>query len=161
MSRCCTCTAVIGLTYRIGRHVPGVAEMVMDVLSAIACELREGQTKRRRPKSGNQEEEQEIEGVRGLLLLGSPGKGKTTLLRDVARRLADPRDRGGLGLRVIVVGGVARGAGVRWFMVDSWKQPPAVAWALAHAACHVVCWGLQFKFMYTLINGPIARAFMI
>jgi hypothetical protein len=85
-------TAVLGLTYRIGRHMPGVADMVMDVLSTIARQLRgEGS-------------------ARGLLLLGSPGKGKTTLLRDVARRLADPPARGGLGLRVIVVGGVVRGA---------------------------------------------------
>ncbi len=61
---------VIGLTCRVGRAVFGTLEVLRDV----------------------------IEAGRSLLLLGRPGVGKTTLLREAARVLADP-----LGKRVVIV----------------------------------------------------------
>ncbi len=61
---------VIGLTCRVGRAVYGTVEIVRDV----------------------------IESGKSVLLLGRPGVGKTTLLREAARVLADD-----LGRRVIIV----------------------------------------------------------
>jgi stage III sporulation protein SpoIIIAA len=61
---------VIGLTCRVGRAVRGTVAMVRDV-------IEQGQS---------------------LLILGRPGVGKTTLLREAARVLADE-----LGKRVVVV----------------------------------------------------------
>ncbi|HXF04390.1 MAG TPA: R3H domain-containing nucleic acid-binding protein [Blastocatellia bacterium] len=61
---------VVGLTCRVGRAVFGTVEIVKDV----------------------------IESGKSILLLGKPGVGKTTLLREAARVLADE-----LGKRVIVV----------------------------------------------------------
>ena len=61
---------VIGLTCRVGRAVTGTVEIVRDVFA-------EG---------------------RSVLLLGRPGVGKTTLLREAARVLADDLDK-----RVVVV----------------------------------------------------------
>src|ERR1700726_3541818 len=61
---------VIGLTCRIGRAVYGTVDILRDV----------------------------VEAGRSILLLGRPGVGKTTLLREAARVLADD-----LGERVIVV----------------------------------------------------------
>jgi stage III sporulation protein SpoIIIAA len=61
---------VIGLTCRVGRAVYGTVEIVRDV----------------------------IETGQSILLLGKPGVGKTTLLREAARVLADELDK-----RVIVV----------------------------------------------------------
>eukprot|EP00742_Colponemidia_sp_Colp-10_P008672 GILJ01009407.1.p1 GENE.GILJ01009407.1~~GILJ01009407.1.p1 ORF type:complete len:856 (-),score=129.57 GILJ01009407.1:122-2689(-) len=61
--------AVCGLTYRVGRHIGGVSDMIMDMLS---CVVR---------RDGSQS--------KSLLLLGVPGVGKTTLLRDVTKTLAD------------------------------------------------------------------------
>lgn len=61
---------VVGLTCRVGRAVVGTVDIVRDV----------------------------IEGGRSTLLLGRPGVGKTTLLREAARVLADA-----LGRRVVVV----------------------------------------------------------
>ncbi len=61
---------VVGLTCRVGRAVVGTVDIVRDV----------------------------IEGGRSALLLGRPGVGKTTLLREAARVLADA-----LGRRVVVV----------------------------------------------------------
>jgi stage III sporulation protein SpoIIIAA len=62
--------AVVGLTCRVGRAVRGTVALVRDV----------------------------IEEGRSLLILGRPGVGKTTLLREAARVLADE-----LGKRVVVV----------------------------------------------------------
>lgn len=61
---------VVGLTCRVGRAVQGTVEIIRDV----------------------------IESGRSTLLLGRPGVGKTTLLREAARVLADDA-----GKRVIVV----------------------------------------------------------
>ncbi|MCB1055816.1 MAG: single-stranded DNA-binding protein, partial [Acidobacteria bacterium] len=61
---------VVGLTCRVGRAVVGTVDIVRDV----------------------------IESGRSILLLGRPGVGKTTLLREAARVLADE-----LGKRVVVV----------------------------------------------------------
>ncbi len=62
---------VIGLTCRVGRAVFGTVEIVKDKIT---------------------------EDQKSILLLGPPGIGKTTLLREVARVLADER-----GKRVIIV----------------------------------------------------------
>jgi stage III sporulation protein SpoIIIAA len=61
---------VIGLTLRVGRAVFGTIEMLRDL----------------------------VESGRNLLILGRPGVGKTTKLREIARVLADD-----LGKRVVVV----------------------------------------------------------
>ena len=63
--------AIVGLTLRVGRHVPTAADPLQDVVARIC------------PAS--------------LLLLGPPGVGRTTVLREVARRLADA------GRRVVIV----------------------------------------------------------
>ncbi len=62
--------AVVGLTCRVGRAVKGTVALLRDV----------------------------IEDGRSILILGRPGVGKTTLLREAARVLADE-----LGKRVVVV----------------------------------------------------------
>ncbi len=61
---------VVGLTCRIGRAVFGTIDIIRDM----------------------------VEGGQSVLLLGRPGVGKTTMLREVARVLADD-----LGKRVIIV----------------------------------------------------------
>ncbi len=61
---------VVGLTCRIGRAVYGTIDIVRDI----------------------------VEGGQSILILGRPGVGKTTMLREVARVLADE-----FGKRVIVV----------------------------------------------------------
>ena len=62
--------AIVGLTCRVGRALFGTVDIVRDV----------------------------IESGKSLLLLGRPGVGKTTLLREAARVLADE-----LGKRVVIV----------------------------------------------------------
>ena len=64
----------IGLTYRIGRHIAGAADMIADLLARVHLDNR----------------------CKGLLLLGKPGVGKTSLLRDVISQLAGK-------MRVLVV----------------------------------------------------------
>ena len=49
---------IYGLTLRVGRHVAGVSAIFTDILAELASGRR-----------------------RGLLLVGKPGMGKTTLLR--------------------------------------------------------------------------------
>src|SRR5437667_11420582 len=61
---------VVGLTLRVGRAVYGTVEIIRDI----------------------------VESGRSILLLGRPGVGKTTMLREVARVLADD-----LAKRVVVV----------------------------------------------------------
>eukprot|EP00878_Enallax_costatus_P005606 GHUV01005879.1.p1 GENE.GHUV01005879.1~~GHUV01005879.1.p1 ORF type:complete len:850 (+),score=282.70 GHUV01005879.1:452-3001(+) len=79
---------IYGLTYRIGRHVPGVALLIGDVLSSMKASVH--------PEHGAGRPQ-------SLLLLGRPGVGKTTLLRDIARLMSLPPEQGGLGLMVIIV----------------------------------------------------------
>src|SRR5574339_1298781 len=62
--------AVVGLTLRVGRAVYGTVEIIRDI----------------------------VESGKSILILGRPGVGKTTMLREVARVLADE-----FGKRVIVV----------------------------------------------------------
>ncbi len=62
--------SIVGLTCRVGRSVLGTVDIIRDL----------------------------VEGGQSVLILGRPGVGKTTLLREVARVLADE-----LGKRVIVV----------------------------------------------------------
>lgn len=61
---------IIGLTCRVGRAVFGTVEMIRDL----------------------------VEAGRSILLLGRPGVGKTTALREIARVLADD-----LGKRVVII----------------------------------------------------------
>eukprot|EP00798_Chlamydomonas_sp_ICE-L_P011092 gene11092-18706_t len=63
---------VYGLTYRISRHMPGIADIFMDILSSM-CD--------------------KVSTQMSLLVLGPPGAGKTTLLRDISRQLADVCDK--------------------------------------------------------------------
>src|SRR5688572_29106622 len=60
----------VGLTYRVGRHFPGCAALIMDLIHGIAHSTGGTCTM-------------------SLLLLGRPGVGKTTLLREITRLFAD------------------------------------------------------------------------
>ncbi|TPX34359.1 hypothetical protein SmJEL517_g03023 [Synchytrium microbalum] len=64
---------IVALTYRVGRHVPGASEMIRDIVARVGP-------------------------THSLLLLGPPGSGKTTGLRDIIRFLANE-----LRKRVVVV----------------------------------------------------------
>ena len=116
---------ITGLTYRVGRHRPGVGRLLLDHLAGEAW--GSGGREARSKPAGNEQRavvvpqcewpaltpahgrsagmaaSLEQDEPRSLLLLGRPGMGKTTLLRDIARLMSVPRGEGGLGLRVVVV----------------------------------------------------------
>ncbi|KAG2491636.1 hypothetical protein HYH03_010007 [Edaphochlamys debaryana] len=93
---------VLGLTYRVGRHLPGVAGALADVLADLAGGGRGGRRGGGPAGAGTREDEGAQQLTGSLLLLGRPGCGKTTLLRDIAARLSAPAPAG-LGLEVMVV----------------------------------------------------------
>lgn len=63
------CDDIIGLTYRIGRQVNGTTKLISDILGNVV------------PENGNSN-------FCSILLVGSPGKGKTTLLREISYSLS-------------------------------------------------------------------------
>ena len=67
--------AVVGLTARVGRAIEGSSDLVLDLLRGGAS----------------------------VLLLGRPGVGKTTAIREIARVLSSARETGGMGRRVVIV----------------------------------------------------------
>lgn len=67
---------VVGLTYRLGRHCKGVAWHLMDLLADIVRIARNPL-------------HQGSSIARGMLVIGKPAVGKTTLLREMALILAD------------------------------------------------------------------------
>ncbi|KAG1653859.1 hypothetical protein FOA52_007563 [Chlamydomonas sp. UWO 241] len=69
---------VYNLTYRVGRHVPGIAAIFADLLADLCS-----------PAEGLPGQRPGIAGFHSLLLVGPPGVGTTTLLRDITRMLAD------------------------------------------------------------------------
>jgi hypothetical protein len=89
---------VAGLTLRVGRHVDGTAEALLDVLAANTRPLR-NRGRGRGAGGGIDDALALMDAVTGgpragaaaaprsLLLLGPPGSGKTTLLRCAARHL--------------------------------------------------------------------------
>ncbi|KAG2434259.1 hypothetical protein HXX76_007984 [Chlamydomonas incerta] len=101
---------VYGLTYRVGRHTRGDALLLADMLAGLAT--GEHRVVAAAPAAaagggggggadgveGPAATLQPLEAAGSLLLVGRPGSGKTTVLRDVARLLADELDR-----RVVVV----------------------------------------------------------
>ena len=67
--------AVVGLTARVGRAIEGSSDLVLDLLRGGAS----------------------------VLLLGRPGVGKTTAIREIARVLSSAREAGGMARRVVIV----------------------------------------------------------
>lgn len=81
----------------------GVATLLADVLSALQTAAR-GDTGAAASGGANSLVSTiSSQPSKGLLLVGRPGVGKTTLLRDIARLMSVPRSQGGLGMSVVVV----------------------------------------------------------
>jgi hypothetical protein len=93
---------VVGLSYRVGRHVPGAATPFKGQLSGVARNMLQQPGM---PGSSAHHT--------SILLVGRPGVGKTTLLRDMARVLADDHK-----LAVMVVDSSLEIAGVLFMFPD-------------------------------------------
>ncbi len=66
-------TSVIGLTYRIGRHLPGVCELIIDLLADIAV----GHAQRAAMPIWSMDDDEHGGALQpSLLILGPPGVGK-------------------------------------------------------------------------------------
>ncbi len=72
---------VYGLTYRVGRHVPGLARIFADVLHAAAAPLLPRGAQQGAPQLGHGPSSVAAAPPCSLLLVGPPGAGKTDLLR--------------------------------------------------------------------------------
>jgi stage III sporulation protein SpoIIIAA len=91
------------LTARVGKHCPGAAQLLCDVLDKVMHERK------------------------SLLLIGMPGAGKTTMLREIASLLARPYgDDGDYRHNVIVIDKSNEIAG------DGDEPHPAIGNAVRH-----------------------------
>lgn len=82
---------VSGLTYRIGRHLPGAASPFLDILQDLVSTIHSPVDD---PDMFDEASDFAIHAPstplsNSLLILGPPGVGKTTVLRDVAYQLAE------------------------------------------------------------------------
>jgi stage III sporulation protein SpoIIIAA len=115
--------SITGLSYRIGRYVPGVAMLLADVLSSLNASTLGPSSPRLNPGT-NPGPKPEVQQLQGLLLLGRRGVGKTTLLRDIARVMSLPEEQGGMGLAVLVVDTYCDIAGAKqdlgWYLCCGW-----------------------------------------
>ena len=100
-----------GLTYRIGRHLEGVGDLIHDVLAQLSSTQPAAAATAAAALGSNfltefdgtttsfsASKHSQDPSTTSLLLLGPPGTGKSTLLRDVARILANTFQK-----RVVVV----------------------------------------------------------
>ncbi|EFJ29237.1 hypothetical protein SELMODRAFT_410877 [Selaginella moellendorffii] len=110
---------IVGLTCRVGRAVTGSAEMARDLVSSGAS----------------------------LLLMGPPGVGKTTAIREVARMLADDYDR-----RVVIVDTSNEIAG------DGDIPHPGIGRARRMQVTNV---GLQHKIMIEAVENHMPETIVI